>query len=201
LPWLFFVPLLHGAKFSSDRKIDMVRGLGWGIVIPLLIVDLIPGSLPRYAMPLLAPAAWLLAEALTAENLTWPSWLTGRQFRPKNRIRAVAFVTIVTSACVLLYAFTIVPYLQTRQQLKTIAAKIDHLIPPSENLYAVDPDYQPILFYVERKLIYLGNLDELPSEAHFFLVQPDLEHAALGRASVALRIKDYREREIILKRQ
>jgi 4-amino-4-deoxy-L-arabinose transferase-like glycosyltransferase len=201
LPWLFFVPLLHGAKFSSDRKIDMVRGLGWGIVIPLLIVDLIPGSLPRYAMPLLAPAAWLLAEALTAENLTWPSWLTGRQFRPKNRIRAVAFVTIVTSACVLLYAFAIVPYLQTRQQLKTIAAKIDHLIPPSENLYAVDPDYQPILFYVERKLIYVGNLDELPSEAHFFLVQPGLEHAALGRASVALRIKDYREREIILMRQ
>src|SRR6266446_7613233 len=81
LPWLFFVPLLLNAKFSSERKIDIAGGLSWGIVIPLVIVELIPGSLPRYAMPLLAPAAWLLAETLTAENLTWPRWLAGRQFQ------------------------------------------------------------------------------------------------------------------------
>src|SRR6266699_4306299 len=153
LPWLFFVPLLLNAKFSSERKIDIAGGLSWGIVIPFVIVELIPGSLPRYAMPLLAPAAWLLAETLTAENLTWPRWLAGRQFQRKDRVRTVAFVTIATCACILLYAFAIVPHLQTRQQLRAIAAKIDHLIPPSENLYAVDPDYQPILFYVERKLI------------------------------------------------
>jgi len=201
LPWLFFVPLLRNAKFSSDRKIDIVRGLSLGIVIPLVIIDLVPGSLPRYAMPLLAPAAWLLAETLMAENLTWPRWLTGKQLRRKDRARAVAFVTIATCACILIYAFAIVPHLHARQKLRTIAAKIDDLIPANESLYAVDPDYQPILFYVERKLIYIGNLNELPADAHVFLVQPELEHAALGRASPALRIKDYRNREIILMRR
>jgi len=201
LPWLFFVPLLLNAKFSSERKIDIAGGLSWGIVIPLVIVELIPGSLPRYAMPLLAPAAWLLAETLTAENLTWPRWLAGRQFQRKDRVRTVAFVAIATCACILLYAFAIVPHLQSRQKLKTIAARIDDLIPANESLYAVDPDYQPILFYVERKLIYVGNLTELPADAHFFLVQPELEPAALSRASPALRIKDYRNREIILMRR
>jgi 4-amino-4-deoxy-L-arabinose transferase-like glycosyltransferase len=201
LPWLFFMPLLLNAKFSSERKIDIADGLSWGIVIPLVIVDLIPGSLPRYAMPLLAPAAWLLAETLTAENLTWPRWLAGRQFQRKDRVRTVAFVTIATCACILLYAVAIVPHLQSRQKLRTIAARIDDLIPANESLYAVDPDYQPILFYVERKLIYIGNLNELPADAHFFLVQPELEHAALGRASPALRIKDYRNREVILMRR
>ena len=201
LPWLFFVPLLLNAKFSSERKIDIAGGLSWGIVIPLVIVELIPGSLPRYAMPLLAPAAWLLAETLTAENLTWPRWLAGRQFQRKDRVRTVAFVAIATCACILLYAFAIVPHVQSRQKLKTIAARIDDLIPANESLYAVDPDYQPILFYVERKLIYVGNLTELPADAHFFLVQPELEPAALSRASPALRIKDYRNREIILMRR
>ena len=201
LPWLFFVPLLLKAKFSFERKIDIAGGLSWGIVIPLVIVELIPGSLPRYAMPLLAPAAWLLAETLTAENLTWPRWLAGRQFQRKDRVRTVAFVAIATCACILLYAFAIVPHLQSRQKLKTIAARIDDLIPTNESLYAVDPDYQPILFYVERKLIYVGNLTELPADAHFFLVQPELEPAALSRASPALRIKDYRNREIILMRR
>jgi 4-amino-4-deoxy-L-arabinose transferase-like glycosyltransferase len=201
LPWLFFLPLLHGARFSSDRKVDIVRGLSSGIVIPLVIVDLIPGSLPRYAMPLLAPAAWLLAETLTAENLTWPRWLTGQQLQRQHRVRAVAFVTIATCACILIYAFAIVPHLQARQKLRTTAAKIDELIPADESLYAVDPDYQPVLFYVQRKVIYVGNLDELPPGAHFFLVQPELEPSALDRASPALRIKDYRNREIILMRR
>jgi 4-amino-4-deoxy-L-arabinose transferase-like glycosyltransferase len=201
LPWLLFVPLLRNAKFSFERKIDIVRGLSLGIVIPLVIVDLVPGSLPRYVMPLLAPAAWLLAETLTAENLTWPRWLAGRQFQRKDRVRTVAFLTIATCACILFYAVAIVPHLQSRQKLRTIAARIDDLIPANESLYAVDPDYQPILFYVERKLIYIGNLNELPVDAHFFLVQPELEHAALGRASPALRVKDYRNREIILMRR
>jgi hypothetical protein len=72
--------------------------------------------------------------------------------------------------------------LQSRQKLRTIAAGIDDLVPANENL-TVDPDYQPILFYVERKLIYVGN--SMNFLTLIFPVQPELEHAALGRVAGA----------------
>src|SRR6266480_2349702 len=130
LPWLFFVPLLRGARFSSDRKacpersrrIDIVRGLSWGSVIALVIVDLIPGSLPRYTMPLLAPFAWVLASILTAETVVWPRWPGGQAFSLKDRQRAIAVLTIATCASICIYAVAIVPRLQARQKVKLIAA-------------------------------------------------------------------------------
>src|SRR6266446_5885178 len=205
LPWVFFVPLLLNAKFSSERKINIAGGLSWGIVIPMVIVDLIPGSLPRYTMPLLAPGAWLLAETLTAENLTWPSWLTGKQFQGKDRVRAVAFITIATCACILLYAFAIVPHLQSRQKLRTIAARIDDLIPVNESLYAVELDYQPVLFYVKVPLNYATEMTKLPGNTHYFLVKAESEYEATTtqqwapkRTHQLLRIMDYRKRGIVL---
>src|SRR5712691_1022105 len=36
LPWLLLLPCLPSAKSSSERKLEIVRGLSWGIAIPLL---------------------------------------------------------------------------------------------------------------------------------------------------------------------
>jgi len=205
LPWLLLLPLLPSPKFSSERKIDIVRGLCWGIAVPLAIVDLIPGSLPRYTMPLLAPAAWLLAETLTAETLTWPHWLGGKQFPPKDRQWAVMLISILTCVCLCAYALAIVPQVQKRQKLRVIAAQIDAMIPVSQRLYAVDPDYQPFLFYIHAPLAYVSNVEELPDDTRYFLVQR--ENEALAAASkkwaprqthLLLRLSDYRKREIIL---
>ncbi len=203
LPWLFFVPLFVGARFSSDRKIDIVRGLSWGVVIPLVIVDFIPGALPRYTLPLLAPFAWLLASILTAETVTWPRWLGGKTFSLKERRRAITVLTIATCASVCIYAVAIVPRLQARQKVKTIAAKIEAIIPGAERLYAVDPDYQPFLFYVRRPIVYVSRIADLPEDTRYFLVQPDNENAAetarqwlpLSPRRV-LSIQDYRERRV-----
>src|SRR6266404_7159950 len=131
LPWLLFLPLVSGARFSSARQTDIVRGLLWGIGLPLLIVDLIPGWLPRYGMPLVASAAWLLAATLTAEDLQWPRWLGGRKFPPPDRQRTVALITILACICISIYAFLIVPHLQKKQKVKAIAAQIDALVPAS----------------------------------------------------------------------
>jgi hypothetical protein len=72
----------------------------------------------------------------------------------------------------------IVPRLQARQKVKTIAARIEAVVPGSERLYAVDPDYQPFLFYVRRPIVYVSRVIDLPGDTSYFLVQPDNENAA-----------------------
>ncbi len=150
----------------------------WANPIPLIIVDLIPGSLPRYTMPLLAPFAWLLASILTAETVAWPRWLGGKTFSLKDRQRAIALLAVATCAAVCVYALAIVPRLQARQKVKTIAARIEAVVPGSERLYAVDPDYQPFLFYVRRPIVYVSRVVDLPGDTSYFLVQPDNESLA-----------------------
>jgi hypothetical protein len=152
--------------------------LFWASLITLVIVDLIPGSLPRYTMPLLAPFSWLLGSILTAETVAWPRWLGGKTFFLKDRQRAIALFAVATCAAVCVYAVAIVPRLQGRQKVKTIAARIEAVVPGSERLYAVDPDYQPFLFYVRRPIVYVSRVIDLPDDTSYFLVQPDNENAA-----------------------
>ncbi len=58
----------------------------------------------------------------------------------------------------------VVPALQRRAKVKPIAAQIDALVPSSEPLYAVDPDYQPFLFYMRSRLVYVSRVDDLPAD-------------------------------------
>ena len=164
-----------------------------------MIINLVPGSLPRYAMPLVAPAAWLLAMTLTADHVAWPRSLGGKEVDRARRFRWVGAIAIGAAAAVCLYATVLVPKLQTRQKIKTIAAQIETAVPPGETLYAVDPDYQPFLFYVRRPLKYVDRVDELPRETRFFLLRAR-DEAAAGQTTqfaprhpqVVLRIQDYR---------
>src|SRR5438132_13234387 len=111
LPWLVFAPLLASRDQQSRLQLNP---LIWAIALPLVIVDLIPGSLPRYTMPLLAPFAWLLGSILTAETVKWPRCLGGRTFSLKHRQRAILAIAIATCVCVCIYAMAIAPRLQTR---------------------------------------------------------------------------------------
>ena len=205
LPWLLLLPCLPRAKFSSEGKIDIIRGLSWGIAIPLLIVDLLPGSLPRYTMPLLAPACLLCAAVLTAEEVTWPKLFGGKKFSAQGRQRIVTAIVIVTSVCISAYAVVLVPKLRVRQKVKSIAVQIDAAVPRGELVYALDPDYQPFLFYTHSKLAYVSEINDLPLDASYVLVQPEKEKEveesvrwAPRRARRVLGITDYRHRSIIL---
>jgi hypothetical protein len=106
---------------------------------------------------------------------------------------------LIVSGAIWIYALAIIPQLQHRQKIKTIAAQIDAAVPATESLYAVDPDYQPYLFYVGRKLVYVSRLDDVPRDARYLLVQPANESEAETterwaplRARPILQIKDYR---------
>src|SRR5205823_11769357 len=116
---IVFVPLVAGMKSRPERgenvrsahgsQAYVPRALFWASLISLIIVDLIPGSLPRYTMPLLAPFAWVLASILTAETVAWPRWLGGKPFSLKDRRRAIALLGGAPWGAGWIYALAIVP--------------------------------------------------------------------------------------------
>jgi 4-amino-4-deoxy-L-arabinose transferase-like glycosyltransferase len=195
LPWAFLLLFARFAALKSEAERKFLCALALGIAVPFVIVNLLPGALPRYAMPLLAPAFWLLAIFIRGRAILWP----------RNILRVVYWTVGGATTAMLLYSITIIPFLQRRAKLRPIGEEITAAIPPNESLYAVNPDYQPFLFYVQRRIVYVSHLDELPAEARYLLVQPENENAAEQserwsprHARPILRQQDYRGKRIIL---
>jgi hypothetical protein len=95
--------------------------------------------------------------------------------------------------------------LKNRQQVKKAAAEINALVPPTETLYAVNPDYQPVFFYVKAPVQYVSHVKKLPRNVRYFLVRNENEAEALGarkwapqRARPIARVRDYSKREMVL---
>jgi len=200
------LPFVSTAEFGSERERNLARGLGLGIAASFLVISLIPGALARYNMPLLVPATWLMAMTLAAKTVAWPK-LMKKLASPREAFRSVVGFAVLVCAAILVYTFAVIPRLQHRGKIKTIAAKIDSIMPATAALYAVDPDYQPYLFYVERRVVYVSHLDDVSREARYLLVQPANESAAEAsdrweplHARPILKIKDYRGREAALLR-
>ncbi len=171
LPWTLLI-------FFGKRSVS--SGLFWGIAISFLAVSLIPGSLARYTMPLLVPAAWLAAIFL------------------RERQRLVFVTTAIVCVAMLIYGFAATPFLRQREKVRNIAAQINAALPPDVPLYAIDPDYQPALFYVRDPIVYLSRVGELPAGARFLLVQPADEAEALRGGRALVRLRDYRKKEVIV---
>ncbi len=190
LPWVTLLPLARFALLEDKEERKFCRALSLGVAVPFVIVNLLPGALPRYTMPLLAPAIWLLAIFIREHALLWPKPLR----------KAITWTVAVITGAMLIYALAIIPALQGRAKVRPLARQLETAIPPNETLYAVDPEYQPFLFYLRRPIIYLSEVAELPPDARYFLVQPSDEKAAQARAEPILRIKDYRGRRVILLR-
>ena len=197
LPWTILFPFARFAQLENEEERKFCRALSLGIALPFLVISLVPGALPRYTMPLLAAAIWLLAIFIREHALVWP----------KSLRRAITWTSFAVVGAMLIYSVGIIPFLQRRAKVRPIAAQITAAIPPNEPLYAVDPDYQPFLFYVQRPIVYFDRVDELPVEARYLLVQPDKEKQTeqanvwLPRhARPLLRIKDYRNHKVVLLR-
>jgi 4-amino-4-deoxy-L-arabinose transferase-like glycosyltransferase len=205
---VYFLPWLPLALLQFDQPEELRRrhfALLTGIAVPFVLVNLIPGALPRFAMPALGPAAWWLGEVLTHENLHWPEWLSGRKFSLRLRNRIVAILVILGCAFGLGYGLVAIPFLRKHEKVRQHARQIDGVVPTNIPLYAVNPKYQPYLFYVHAPIRYVSTIEQLPADTKFFMVQGDDEdeaeatkHWSPRRAQMVLRIKDYREREEVL---
>lgn len=205
LPWTIFLPLVRFDIFSEKDR-QFARALVWGAGVPFVLVLLVPGSIPRYAMPALVPGCWLLAMTLCADNLSWPRWLSGKTFSLKARQRTVVTIAILACIGIWTYAAAIVPKMQKRQRVRRLAAQIDATVPRSEPLYALDPNYQPIFFYVHSNLVYASEVSDLPLDAVYLLVRPQREDEVVQSNRWSPRqphralppLTDYRKETILL---
>ena len=156
-------------------------------------------------MPALVPAIWLLAMVLSAENISWPHWLGGKSFSWRARERSVAVIIILSCLAMWVYAIAIVPKMDRRQRIKRLAVQVEAAIPSSETVYALDPNYQPIFFYLHSKLVYASEIADVPTDARYLLVRPEREEEVLGsnrwaphRPHRIMRSTDYRKESILL---
>jgi hypothetical protein len=203
LPWVILFPFVRFAKFQDEAQRRLARALTWGIVGPLLVVNLVPGALPRYSMPAVVPASWLLAMSYAGNALVWPHKL--RPGRERVWAKVVAgFIALGLVIGGIGYPFAAL-VLRNRQQVKKAAAEINAIVPASETLYAVNPDYQPVFFYVKAPLNYVTEITKLPANTHYFLARTENEHEAITTQQWAprwahqlARIKDSHKREIVL---
>jgi len=199
LPWVVLFPFVRFSKFHDYSEQRLARGLAWGIAVPFLALNLVPGALPRYSMPVIAPASWLLAMSCAGHALQWP-WEKGTSDERTWAKIVALFVGVGLVVGGIGYPLAAVA-LKNRQQVKKAAAEINALIPSNETLYAVDPEYQPVFFYVTAPLEYVSRVQDLPPDARFFVIRGNKEAAvtaASPRAHLRARVQDYRKRELIL---
>ncbi len=202
LPWLPLGLLVFDQPEASRRR---HFALLIGIAAPFVAVDLIPAALPRFAMPALGPAAWWFGELLARENLRWPHWLTGKNFTAIWRDRIATGLVAAVALAFLGYGFFATPFLRKHEKVRQLARAIDAIVPANVPLYAVNPQYQPYLFYVHAPVRYLHDVEELPADASFFLVQAKNEYDAVSSPhwgqrppQMVLRFADYRQSVSVL---
>jgi 4-amino-4-deoxy-L-arabinose transferase-like glycosyltransferase len=202
LPWLLLFPFTRFSKLPEQSEQRLARALSWGTALPFLAVNLVPGGLARYSMPAIVPASWLLGMICAGNALQWP-----RRWMKDERVWAklvTAFVGVGIVIGAIGYPVTAV-VLSDRQQVKKAAAEINALVPPNETLYAVNPDYQPVFFYVKAPVQYVSYMKNLPPNVRYFLVRNKNEAEALAardwapmRARPIARVRDYSKREMVL---
>jgi 4-amino-4-deoxy-L-arabinose transferase-like glycosyltransferase len=202
LPWVLLFPFARFSKFPDEPQRRLARAMGWGIAVPFLAVNLVPGAVARYGMPVIVPASWLLAMTYVGNALQWPRTRT-RNDRDWARV-LVIFVALGIAIGAIGYPLAAV-VLKNRQQVKKAAAEINSLVPANETLYAVNPDYQPVFFYVTAPLGYVSSVKNLPVDTRYFLVRTKDEAEASTtpkwaplRARPLARVRDYSKRELVL---
>jgi 4-amino-4-deoxy-L-arabinose transferase-like glycosyltransferase len=202
LPWVLLFPFARFSKLHEHSEQRLARALSWGIAVPFLAVNLVPGGLARYSMPAIIPASWLMAMICAGNALQWPRrWMKDERLWAKV---VAVFVGLGLVIGAIGYPVTAI-VLRNRQQVKKAAAEINALVPQNETLYAVNPDYQPVFFYVKSPVQYVNHLENLPPNVRYFLVRNKNETEALTardwaplRARPIARVRDYSKREMIL---
>ncbi len=140
----------------------MARGLLFGSAVPFVLVLMLPGAIQRYIMPTLIPACCLLGLAVKSDAFEW---------KIPRRVIVSATVIIAIGAMVI-FPWRSATVQREHPGYDKDAAPINAAIPAGEKLYAVNPGYQPLLFYVRAPIIYLNRLSDLPATAHYLLVRP-----------------------------
>ncbi len=175
LPWLILVPFVRLNKITEALAREVVRGLICGSALLFVVVLLIPGTLPRYVLPLAAPFCWIIGVAVSYDAFDWNVRL-GKLRLAVPALLVASLLAVSVLAGTVIFPLRSATFLRRHEYLKGIAAQINALVPPNETLYAVNPPYQPYFFYLRPSINYLHNLDEVPRNARYLLAPPSYQH-------------------------
>src|SRR5262249_17016327 len=149
----------------------------WGTAVPFLVVNLVPGAVARYSMPAIVPASWLMGTICAGNAFQCPRrWIKDERVWAKL---VAAFIGLGLVIGAIGYTITAI-VLRNKQQVKKAAAEINALVPATETLYAVNPDYQPVFFYVKAPVQYVSYVKKLPRNVRYFLIRNENEAEALA---------------------
>ena len=266
LPWILFAPVLWRRDLAElgKREGALFRGTRLAVVTTFFGVLLVPGMLPRYTLPLLAPFAILLAYALADERLAprvaalrawWRanlalgclvgaaafsapavfSWgrglvlanparfpgMYGANFAPvllssacaaalavfvvvgRNKLARPALIATasgaLTAAAALLYAAVGIPFVTATDHLRPTARRIDGAVPAGKELVIYDPEYQPVIFYLEVPYRYAPDMVEIPPADAWVLTRAEkLKKLARDRPDLQVVAEFPRPLELVL---
>ena len=203
LPWLVLVPFIRFNRFPEPDDRRVARALSWAAAGPLVVISLIPGAAPRYSLPVLTPFSWLMGMSLAQNAFVEPEWLKLRGRQLWNRV-GIPFVCVAVAFGLIGFPVLSI-FMKRREKVRSVAARINAAVPKEETLYAVNPNYQPLFFYIQSPVKYVNRVRDLPPETRYFLVRPDNEERAGASEQWAprhphrvLRVKDYRKQTVIL---
>jgi hypothetical protein len=65
------VPFIRFGKVADPAQRETVRRLALGSTLLFVVILLIPGTLPRYVLPLMAPFCWIIGVACADNAFKW----------------------------------------------------------------------------------------------------------------------------------
>jgi 4-amino-4-deoxy-L-arabinose transferase-like glycosyltransferase len=169
LPWILLLPFVRFNKIENVADRETARGLALGMVVPFVGVLLLPGTLPRYVLPLVAPLSWLIGIVVANDAFEWQPKIKHFQVRLSRQIACWA-IAIAIATEILVFPLRAAILFNKHQVQRPIARQINATMPAAEPLYVLDPPFQPYFFYLHMPLIYLQRLEGLPSNARFLLI-------------------------------
>jgi 4-amino-4-deoxy-L-arabinose transferase-like glycosyltransferase len=189
LPWLLFAPLVYRAavaqlraRASGPASVAELPAMAAALLLAsgamFVAVLLIPGTLPRYVLPLAVPL--VLGAALLVPSEFLQKW---------TRCYVGALVVLA-----FVFAFAIAPRMQPRAALRPLAAAVDAAVPAGTTLLAYDPGYQAAFFYLRTPLRYVVEMEEIPAHEAWVLAKArDRDKLARKRPDLAV-VQEFRRR-------
>ena len=166
LPWVLLFPFARSSRLQDQRRTATGARTVVGNRGTVFGGQSCPRCAPPYSMPAIVPASWLLGMICSGNALQCPRrWMKAGSVWAKI---VAAFVGLGLLIGAIGYPVTAI-VLRNRQQVKTAAAEINALVPPNETLYAVNPDYQPVFFYVNAPVQYVSEVENLPRNVRYFV--------------------------------
>lgn len=174
LPWFLLLLFVRPAKITNSRDSQLASGALWSTAAAFIVVLLLPGTIPRYVLPLLAPACWLIGLAVRDNAF-------GTIFHvPIRRIWQVVVAGAIIGGIFAPARSAIL--LHKRKIVTPVAAQLNAIVPENEVVYAANAPFQPYFFYLHSPITYCDEIDDVPLTANYLITLPDdreeVEHSS-----------------------